>query len=160
MAPEQVLAHAAAQIEAAERDTLFRWVQQITRFPAHMQRPEAGLHEVLDHIPVILSHLRWAMQRSPEEQASAPEFSQPGESHALERYRQGVPARVIVKEYQVLRRELWRALADWQPPEPLATAEIFMLAERLNFALDEFMATTLDAFVQLEIETSGTGEGS
>jgi hypothetical protein len=150
---------AATYLAGQERDILFRWVQRVSRLPIYLKRPEARLQEVLDHMPRVLQALCQAMLQ-PVVYDTQPRPSDGAEAHAQERYSQDVPAEIIVKEYQVLRDEIWTTLQEWQRTPSLSIKDIFGLQRRINYSLDEIIATTLAAFVRLEMMHHDPGTGT
>jgi hypothetical protein len=144
---QAIVQTAIDHLQTVEQDLLFRWVQRVSRFAPYLQRPETSLQQIMDHVPQVLQHLCQLSLQPVEPPAGAVDAAT---GHALERKRLGVPARMILKEYQVLRNEIWIALRNWQPPRTLTAGDVFLLEERINFAMDEIIALTLDSYVDLE----------
>ncbi len=147
-----ILIQAAAHLEAQEQDIFFRWVQIASRLPAHFRRPDEDLEQLVDHMPHVLAKLRRLMLKPVDPAMPMDVDETVAISHALTRHRQRISARTVVKEYQLLRRELWSSLRRWPQAAQLSAGDVFLLEERINFVLDELVAITLDTFVCLEIE--------
>ena len=148
----QILVEAAAYLEAQQQDIIFRWVQLASRLPPHFRRPDEDLKQLIDHMPDVLVALRRVMLEpvDPVRSAAIPESI--AVTHAVTRYRQQMSAGIVVKEYQLLRHQLWESLRRWSQIRNLTAEDVFLLEERINFALDEFIAVTLETFVDLENE--------
>jgi hypothetical protein len=152
-----LLRETAAYLEANEQDILFRWVQVASRLPAHFRRPDESLKSLIDHIPLVLTYLRRLIVEpvNPAEPEGLPQHV--AEIHAVTRFNQNISARTVVKEYQLLRREIWATLRDWPRAHELTAADIFLLEERLNGLLDYIVSAALDTFKDLVAE-GGNGD--
>ncbi len=148
-----VLAQAVAYLEEQELNIIFRWVQIASRLPAHFRRPDEDLKALVDHMPLILADVRRLMLEPVDPVKPVDVSQEVAMSHAVHRYQQRVSARTVVKEYQLLRHEIWATLWRWPQAPHLSAADCFLLEERLNFPLDEYIAVTLDTFVHLENES-------
>lgn len=150
--PPSLFVETAAYLEEREQDILFRWVQIASRLPAHFRRPDESLHALIDHIPLVLAFLRQLIVEpiNPAEPVTLP----PGVAaiHAVTRYNQNISARIVVKEYQLLRREIWATLRDWPRAQQWTVMDAFLLEERLNFMLDDIVSVALDTYVELVAE--------
>src|SRR4051794_11687140 len=156
-----VLVDAAAYLETQQADIIFRWVQIASRLPAHFRRPDEDLKALVDHMPAVLAELRQLMLDEPSDPAAAVDETEvpvTAEVHANTRYYRGIPARTVVKEYQVLRREIWATLEKWPQAQQLPIMDLFLLAERLNYTIDEFVSVSLDTFVALRVEDANASE--
>lgn len=146
----RMLIEAAAYLEAQQQDIIFRWVQVASRLPTHFRRPDENLQQLIDHMPDVLVALRRVMLEpvDPVRSAAIPESV--AATHAVTRYHQQMSAGIVVKEYQLLRHQLWESLRRWSQARDLTAEDVFLLEERINFTLDEFIAVTLETFVDLE----------
>jgi hypothetical protein len=156
-----VLVDAAAYLETQQADIIFRWVQIASRLPAHFRRPDEDLKALIDHMPAVLAQMRQLMLEEPADPAAVgdeTEVPETAEVHADTRYFQGIPARTVVKEYQVLRTEIWATLQKWPQAQQLASMDLFLLAERVNYTIDEFVSVSLDTFVALRAEDANDRE--
>jgi hypothetical protein len=132
-----------------QRDILGRWVQRVSRLPLYLQRPQTRLQEVMDRMPQVLQELCTTLPQPASGEADEPP-ERAAKHHARDRYAQDVPAAVIIKEYQLLRDEIWVAIEGWPRPLALTGDEVFVLQRRINWLLDDFIATTLATFISLE----------
>lgn len=155
--PPSLFVETAAYLEEHEQDILFRWVQIASRLPAHFRRPGESLNALIDHIPLVLAHLRRLIVEplDPAEPVTLPQDV--AEIHAITRFNQNISARIVVKEYQLLRREIWATLREWPRAQQCTVMDIFLLEERLNLMLDDIVSVALDTYVEL-IEEGGNGD--
>jgi hypothetical protein len=144
-ATNSLLEETARYLEQEQHEILGRWVQRVSRIPIYLQRPETRLQELRDRMPLVLAELYAALPRDVAEAAS-----RGAQSHARDRYVMDIPAAVIVKEYQVLRDEIWVAIEGWPRIPALSAADVFVLQRQINMLLDDVIATTLATFVSLE----------
>jgi hypothetical protein len=151
-----LLDEAAAYLATQERDIIFRWVQMASRLPAHFRRTDEDMEAMIDHMPVVLTQWRRLLTVPIEQVEHSSEEPDGAETHGLTRYNQQIPARTVVKEYQILRREIWRTLQRWPRAEQIAVADFFLLQEQLNYMLDHMVSVALDTYVELVAEG---GEG-
>jgi len=147
---DDLTARAAAYLAGQEQDILFRWTQRVSRLLADAGRPEANLPALRDHMPEIVAELRQRLLTDASASSTAAARTGLPQAHAAARYQQQIPAGVVVQEYQVLRREVWHKLRQWNAEPPLTVVDVFLLEERINTALDALIAVTLATFVQLE----------
>jgi hypothetical protein len=155
--PPTILREALDYLARAERDIFFRWIQRVSRLRLYLGRPETSLEELRDHMPAVFHQLRTLILHMAEGQTDTIETPSSARQHAADRYQQNVPARIVVKEYQLLRTEMWHQLRTWDRSPALSVEEVFLLEEDINFGLDEVIAITLDTFVDLE--TKGANDG-
>jgi hypothetical protein len=153
-----LLVSAAAYLEAQEKDIIFRWVQIASRLPSHFNRTDESLKELLDHMPEILVQLRQLMVEVVDLREPITSVLDSAVAHAEVRYNQKIPARTVMKEYQILRHEIWATLQQWPQVEQFSALDVFLLSERLNFLLDDIISVTLDTFTTLMTEQDNGGE--
>ncbi len=155
--PPAILREALEYLASKERDIFFRWTQRVSRINLYLGRPDTSLEEVRDHMPLVFQQLRTLILHMAERPTDNVDTPSAARQHAADRHHQKVPARIVVKEYQLLRDEMWYKLRTWNRSPALTANEVFLLEEHINFGLDEVIAVTLDTFVELE---SGSSYGS
>ncbi len=149
-----ILREALEYLASEERDIFFRWTQRVSRLRLYLGRPDTSLEDLRDHMPVVFHQLRTVILHMAAGQTPDVNTLSGARQHAVDRYHQKVSARTVVKEYQLLRNELWHKLRTWDQSPALTAKDIFLLEEHINFGLDEVISITLDTFVELE---SGNG---
>ncbi len=152
--PPAILREALDYLASEERDIFFRWTQRVSRLRLYLGRPDTSLEEVRDHMPLVFHQLRTLILHMAERQTDNVGTPSAARQHAADRHQQKVPARTVVKEYQLLRNEIWYKLRAWNRSPALTADDVFLLEELINFGLDEVISITLDTFVELE---SGNG---
>ncbi len=111
------------------------WVDRLEA-ELYPQRPDLKLKDLRSRAPEIIHGLAEALRRGEAANLEAP-WTEAARTHAELRLAQQVPLGDLLREYQMLRQELWRALQE----QPAATpGEVYGLAARLDSALD-MMAT-------------------
>lgn len=155
--PPPVLVEVAAYLEAHQQDIIFRWVQLASRLPAHFRRPDESLKALIDHIPLTLTHLRRLLPEPINLDGPATLSQDVAEIHAIARYNQGISAKTVAKEYQLLRHEIWATLREWPRAQHFTAMDVFLLEKHLNFILDDIVSVAVDTFIDLVAE-GGNGD--
>jgi hypothetical protein len=155
--PPSLLVEVAAYLETQEQDIIFRWVQLASRLPAHFRRPDESLKALIDHIPLTLRHLRRLLLEPINLDEQSTLHLDITELHSVTRYNQGISARTVAKEYQLLRHEIWATLREWPRAQHFTAMDVFLLEEHLNFILDDIVSIAVDTFVELVAE-GGNGD--
>lgn len=141
-APTVVEARRAALQQAAEvldrqADTITgRWVDRLAA-RLYRGRTDLRLEDLRTQTPVLVRGVAEAL-RSGESEAFAAPWTGAARAHARLRLSQRVLLGHLVREYQMLRQEIWRALR--QHLSAVAAVDVYDVAEKLDTALDT-MAT-------------------
>ncbi|HOG45317.1 MAG TPA: ATP-binding protein [Anaerolineae bacterium] len=131
-AERTALGLAAATLDGLVSDIVARWVERVaaTIYAAH---PELDRQELADHAPDVVRGVAEALRRGEPKAFDAP-WTAPARGHALERLRQHMRLGDLVREYQIIREEIWHALRRYLSGIP--TEDVYDIAENLDAALD------------------------
>ncbi len=138
---QAVLERAAGVLEASAGDIVASWVRRL-QAELYPQRRDLGLAELRNDGPRLVCGVAEAVRSGPrQEDARWPE---PARAHARLRLAQRVDLDHLTREFQMLREEMWRALA--QRLGDAAAADVFSLAETMDAALDVMAAVSVSTF--------------
>ncbi|HYN88750.1 MAG TPA: hypothetical protein VER55_09475 [Ardenticatenaceae bacterium] len=136
---------AAESIERERKEIVARWLQRLETIPAFKAKPWLSLEELRDDVPLLIKALVRILR-----EGAHPAMFEPGTEaysgalgHARLRRDQHVPLHGLVQEYQLLRTELWLCLRHALVARAPTGAEVFVLGERLNFAVDAILGISL-----------------
>ncbi len=131
-AGQAVLGLAADALDALVDGIVSRWLERVgsTIYAAH---PELSRQELLDHAPELIHGVAEALRRGEPEALDAP-WTAPARQHALARLRERMLLGDLVREYQIMREEIWRALRRYLATIP--AADVYGIALNLDAALD------------------------
>lgn len=136
-AEEIPVAERAADILNTHAGTITeRWLRRVEQTIESLH-PSLNRQELRDSAPPILHSVAEALRRDEPGNLEAP-WTEPARRHAQNRLAQGEALPDLVREYQLLREEIWAVLAEELAAIP--SAEVFELAASLHMALDT-MAT-------------------
>ncbi len=157
--PPGGLAAAERLLATRSRDVLFRWVQRVRQEPSWASRADLSLAEVLNTMPLAVEALDAALHARDPSQffAAHPDALERLREHAGTRRRQGVGLVEMVREYALLRNEVW-ALFRRALPSQVQTADVLALEEAINLTLDRIVEATIDAYLELGVRQPGVGE--
>ncbi len=119
-----------------------RWLERVRR-AIYAGHGELNREDILDNTPQILRSVAQALRRHEVESLEAP-CTTGAREHALKRLAQGLLLGDLVREYQVLRQETWRALHTCLAG--LSTPEVYEVAEGLDAALDTMVTIATSAY--------------
>jgi CheY-like chemotaxis protein len=131
------------------REALFRWVQRLQLESPWKGRRDLGLRELLDSVPILVEALTAGLRHGDPHEffERNPDLIDRVRSHALTRRGQGIPLAAVVREYTLLRREIWRLFRRYLP-EQLATEDVLVLEEAANLSLDRIIEATIPAYLE------------
>jgi CheY-like chemotaxis protein len=146
--PPSGLAAAERLLATRSRDVLFRWVQRVRQQPSWAAHADLSLAEVLNTMPLVVEALDTALlTRDPGQFFAAhPEALDRLREHAGARRRQGIGLVDMVREYTLLRNEVWALFRRALPPQ-MPTADVLALEEAINLTLDRIVEATIDAYL-------------
>lgn len=103
----------ADALDALVVGIISRWLERVgsTIYGAH---PELNRQHLLDRTPELVRSVAEALGRGQPETPEAP-WTAPARAHALKRLSQHMLLSDLVREYQMLRREMWEALRGALP---------------------------------------------
>jgi PAS domain S-box-containing protein len=135
--PQRIASRQAAKIiYDAALPIVEQWVQLIKR-EVYLARTDLVIDNLRNSAVPILRGVSEAVERGECKSLSAP-WTAAARNHAEERRRQGVPIGDVVREYELLRQELWKTLRTQMPD--LSGPDVYAVAADTNAALDT-MAT-------------------
>jgi len=126
------------QAEAIAR----RWADRLLT-SLYRGRPELRLEDLLSQAPALVRGVAEALRRGEPEVRAAP-WTAAAREHARLRLSQRVRLGDLVREYQLLRQEIWRALR--QHLSEVAALDVYDVAEQLDSALDTMATISTDTY--------------
>ncbi len=124
-----------------------RWVERLQE-TTYRGRADLRLEDIRDHAPVLVRGTAEALRRGQPGQFAAP-WTGAAREHALLRMGQHVALGDLVREYQMLREEIWHALR--QDLSAVPASDVYDVAEALDAALDT-MASIATSTYGAELE--------
>ena len=147
--PSDFAAYAERVLARQSRSIIFRWIQRLRDELPWSERDDLDLADLIDYAPVILQVLdvrlhygnpSGFMERHPEAVARAQE-------HARLREAQGIPFGAALREYALLRDEIWYALKTGAPPAGSLDG-VFDTERAINGTLDAMVTAAAAAFAE------------
>jgi CheY-like chemotaxis protein len=131
------------------RAAIFRWVQRLRQEEPWQQRTDLRLSEVLDSVPVLVEALSAAIHYGNVATyfARHPHANDRVRAHATVRYEQGFELDALVKEYGILRDELWQLMWRFMP-DNLTKADAAELQRMIDGTLDHIVQVTIPAYIE------------
>ncbi len=123
------------------------WIERL-QATIYRGREDLRLEDIRNHVPVLVQGVAEALRWGQPRQIDAA-WTRPAREHALLRVSQQVTLGDLVREYQVLREEMWRALRARLSAE--GANDVYDVAETLDSALDT-MATIATGTYGSELE--------
>ena len=153
--PAGILDLAQQILSTRSRDTLFRWVQRLRTETALSERDDLRFSEVLDDVPILIEVLTAAFDYASPEKAfeENPQAADRVCTHATTRHEQGVPLELLIREYALLREEIWRTF--WRElPERLERDDIARLNSFVDGTLDLIIQQTIPTYLGDQVQAS------
>jgi signal transduction histidine kinase len=137
-----MLDRAADALDAQVDGIISSWLERVGRtiYAAH---PKLDRRELIGHAPELIRGVAEAMRRGQPEALQAPWTAAAGE-HALARRQQNMLLGDLVREYQLMREEIWHALRQYLAG--LTGEAVFAVAGNINSALDTMAALGLATY--------------
>lgn len=125
------------------RGIIFGWVQRLERESPWGDRADLDLAALIDHAPLVIETLDVRLHyESPHDFFERhPEALVRARAHAQLRQRQGVPYSSALREYGLLRAEIWRTLRE-RVSGALPVQEFFQVERAINGTLDVIISAT------------------
>lgn len=154
-APAGIRADAERIIAGGSRLALLRFADRLRQDP-HWNRPDLPLASLLDGVPSMVEALDAALHLEDAGAAITGSSAVRDElhAHADERRDQHVALGSLMREYSLLRDELWNLLRE-NLGDDLDGREILDLERSLNGALDRMLEISVPRFVAPESEVGG-----
>ncbi len=147
--PAEILVQAAEVLERGAGSIADRWADQAA---AALYRDRADMRlEIRDQAPLLVlgvaEALRWR-----QAEAGRARWAAAARAHAGRRLSQQVPLGEMMREYRLLRQEIWHRLCQvLEAPAPQMCA----LAEALDGAVDSVLTVSVDAYGEAQTRTAG-----
>jgi len=139
----QVAVQRAADILDQQADAITdRWVDRLLA-TLYRGRTDLKLEDLRAQTPLLVRGIAEALRRGEPEAFAAP-WTGAAREHAALRMSQQVLLGDVVREYQMLRQEIWRALQ--QHLSTVAAADVYDVAENLDTALDTMATISTDTY--------------
>jgi len=135
---EPVVECAAAVLEEQSETIVARWLKRLPEETPSLPR-DLSLEEAENAAPQVLHGIADALRLGQPWELEAP-WAAAARRHAEQRLRQGEALRDLLREFQLLREEVWAALAEQL--RPASASEIFALARSLDATLDGMAANS------------------
>lgn len=141
---------AADLLAKHSRAALFRWLQRVREVTYWRDHPEAPVGDVLDSVPVLIEALVLALRAGDTEPEAflrgSPGVLARARDHARARAQQGVPIATVLREYTLLRNEVWEVYRR-HTPEQVTARELLGMGERINLTLDLVVEETVGTYI-------------
>lgn len=114
--PRGVLLQAELLLAQYSRHAIVRWVQILQSQPPWKDRRDLQLHDFIDHIPVLVEAINAVFSYGDLDELfeKNPRVAERVSDHTRLRSSQGIGLDSVVREYTLLRDELWNAiLGHW-----------------------------------------------
>ncbi len=140
---ERAALQRAAELLDRQADTITgRWVDRLAA-TLYRGRTDLKLEDLRNQTPVLVRGVVEALRHGEPEAFAAP-WTQAARAHARLRLSQRVLLGHLVREYQVLRQEIWRALR--QHLSAVAAVDVYDVAENLDTALDTMATISTETY--------------
>ncbi len=136
------LQQAADVLDAQAERITDRWVDRLLA-TIYRGRTDLGLEDLRSATPVLVRGVAEALRRGDPEVVPAP-WTGAARGHARLRMGQRVPLGDLLREYQMLRQEIWHALR--QHLSVVAAVDVYDVAESLDAALDTMATISTDTY--------------
>jgi CheY-like chemotaxis protein len=145
--PPGALAQAERILAERSREALVRWVERLRQQPPWQDRSDVRLSGMFDEVPVLVEALAAALYSGDPAAflARHPATLERLRAHTRLRRSQGVPLAALVREYAILRTEVWDLFRRYLPEE-VRSADILALAEAVNGTLDRIIEVTIPVY--------------
>ncbi len=151
---EPVLARAAAVLEEQSEAIVARWLERLPGATPSLPR-DICLAEARNAAPEILRGIAQALRLGQPEELEAP-WTAAARQHAELRLQQKESLRDLLREFQLLRQEIWAALA--QHLRPVSAGEVFLLARSLGAAMDSMATNSARTYGEEQVRIAERAE--
>ena len=142
--PRGVLLQAELLLAQYSRHAIFRWVQLLQSQSPWKDRRDLQLHEFIDHVPVLVEAINAAFGFGDIDEFfdKHPHIVERLGEHTRLRSSQGIGLDAVIREYTLLRDELWNAiLGHW--PSTVSPGDFCSLQRMINRTTDKLIETTV-----------------
>ena len=147
--PSDFAAHAERVLARQSRSIIFRWIQRLRGELPWSERDDLDLADLIDYAPVVLQVLdvRLHYDHPSEFMERHPEAVTRAQEHARLRATQGIPFGAALREYALLRDEVWYALKAGAPSAG-SLDEVLDTERAINGTLDAMVTAAAAAFAE------------
>jgi PAS domain S-box-containing protein len=139
---QQTLQEAADTIDRQVDAIVARWLERV-RTSIYDERRDLSADDIRNDMPNLVHGIAEALRRGQPEEIQAP-WTEAAREHAQVRQAQQSSLGDLVRDYQILREEIWASL---QPlVEDASGGQVFALAANVNSALDTMAAIALQTY--------------
>ena len=133
---------AADAIDASVGAIIARWLERVRAY-VFGDRPDMSVEAIRDNLPGVVRGVAEALRRGQPEEIEA-RWTIAAVEHARERLRRNVRLENLVREYQILRQEIWAAIGPYV--EHIGSRQGYALAANLHSALDTMATIALQTY--------------
>jgi len=155
-AGQAILTQAACILDEQAQPIVERWLARLPEAAPSLPH-ELRLQDMEDAAPRLVHSVAQAL-RSGLVEAPDASWSAAAREHAQLRRRQGELLSDLLREFQILREEIWAALAERLRLAP--AQDVFLLARNLGAALDTIATLSAGSYAQAEREALHAVEGA
>jgi len=141
---QTVQVQAADVLDALTRPIVERWVERVSDSLCAIH-PELSWQPLIDYGPRLIHGVAEALRQGEAENQEAP-WTAPARDHAHARLSEKALLGDLVREYQIMREEVWSAL--WPLLSDLTVAEVYSIGKRLDAVLDTMVAFATDTYIR------------
>ena len=138
----ETLEGAADALDAAACSIIARWLQRV-RLDVFGDRPDMSVEAIRDNLPGVVRGVAEALRRGQPEEIEA-RWTIAAAEHARERLRRQVRLEDLVREYQLLRQEIWAGIRPYV--EAVDSARAYALAANMDSVLDTMATIALRTY--------------
>ncbi len=141
--------YAERRLARDSSNIIFRWIQRMRGELPWSERDDLGLAELIDYAPEILKVLdvRLHYEHPAAFMEKHPDAVTRARDHALLRAEQGIGFGAALREYALLRDELWNALRA-NAPVSTNPDEVFEVERAINATFDAIVNAAAAAFAE------------
>ena len=139
-------------------EALFEWIQRLQEEEPWKYRRGLRLAGFIDYVPTLVEAVSAALlYRDPEEFfRHHPDALERARLHAVIRRKQAIPLAAVIREYTLLRNEIWKTLCRYLPKE-ISIDEVLALQVAVNMTLDRIIETTIPAYLEADRDRQEPG---
>ena len=141
-------------IEAQAPAIVARWLERLPAAAPSLPR-DLRLADVRNAAPDMLHGIAEALRLGQPEELEAP-WTAAARQHAEFRLRQREALHDLLREFQILREEVWAALAEHL--RPVSAEEAFLVARNLDAAIDSMATNSAHSYSQQQVRTAEHAE--
>jgi CheY-like chemotaxis protein len=148
---EGILGQAQRILAEHSPETLFEWIQRLQEEEPWKHRRGLRLAGFIDYVPTLVEAISSALlYRDPEEFfRHHPDALERARLHAVIRRKQAIPLAAVIREFTLLRNEIWKTLCRFLPGK-VSIDDVLALQVAVNLTLDRIIEITVPAYLEME----------